>query len=161
MESLMKAPGRRSSPKSRLNTVSTKPQLVLTKGLLTLAAILCPWKKLRSRIWGAWHSSGPLLGLSRISHSLASGILKGPPKPEGDLHLALCHLSPSVCPTRSWLSEQALLPGGKYYCFFGHLFDPPESIFVEISTVSWSQWRCLRFSPHPIGFQSPRGHHAR
>lgn len=59
-----------------------------------------------------------LLGLSPISHSLASVILKGPTRPEGDLHLTACHLPLSVCPTRSWLSGTASSPWRKILLFF-------------------------------------------
>lgn len=46
--------------------------------------------------------------------------------------------------------EQDLLSGGKYYCFFGHLFDPPESIFAEISRVSCSSAVVYDSVPIPL-----------
>ena len=134
----MTASGRMFIPKSRFNLLSAEP-----KGALTVRIWLLRTVNPICENFGPGH--GCLVSfkatcghLSLIPPSLqARAMLKLPPTgttSPGDLHPVRCHLT---LPVRSAWSE----PSGtdpslcrKYYCFFGHLFDPPKSIFVKIST---------------------------
>ena len=152
----MTASGRMFIPKSRFNLLSAEP-----KGALTVRIWLLRTVNPICENFGPGH--GCLVSfkatcghLSLIPPSLqARAMLKLPPTgttSPGDLHPVRCHLT---LPVRSAWSE----PSGtdpslcrKYYCFFGHLFDPPKSIFVKISTVSHS--RAVVYDSGHIPFDS-------
>lgn len=140
----MKVSSRMLGPKSRFNSVSAEPKLGIPCGLLA------SWTGLLTE------NSGPepgvpgilqdhLLALSPIPHHKASAgshRSRAVPLPE-TFTSQVCYLPLPVRLLGPDCLEQDLLSEGKYYCVFGHLFDPPESIFTEISTVSCSQWSCL------------------
>lgn len=140
----MTASGRMFIPKSRFNLLSAEPKGALTVRIWLLRTVNPLSVKTLAQDMGCLVSFKATRGhLSLIPPSLQAGaMLKLPPTgttSPGDLHPVRCHLTLPVRSARSKPSGTGPSLCRKYYCFFGHLFDPPKSIFVKISTVSHSR----------------------
>lgn len=135
VEPLVKVYGGTSSPKKGFSSVRAGPELGLSSGALASWTGPLTFKTLIQsmgclRFFGStcWHLSPALLPWPRGPRSQSGA-------PAGTFTLPVYHLLLPVCLLGPGCLEQDLLSEEKYYCFFGHLFDPPESIFGEISTV--------------------------